>query len=187
MDRPAPHDLELLRRFVNAWDLESGTDELLTTRAAQDTLRGLGLAAAAGRSRHDLDRLVTLREALRHLMLENNGYVLGADSAIEHVNGEYERLGLQLRLGERGTVVTEWSLEQSPADAVAATLLGLHLAAVLDGTWRRLKACPSEACHWAFYDSSRNVSSRWCSMSICGNRSKARTFRQNQQTASSDS
>jgi predicted RNA-binding Zn ribbon-like protein len=46
-----------------------------------------------------------------------------------------------------------------------------------DGTWRRLKACHAETCRWVYYDRSRNESRRWCSMEICGNRSKARSYR----------
>ncbi|MGH3007295.1 MAG: CGNR zinc finger domain-containing protein, partial [Gaiellaceae bacterium] len=41
----------------------------------------------------------------------------------------------------------------------------------------RLKACRAEDCRWAFYDRARNRSRHWCSMAVCGNRTKARTFR----------
>ncbi|MPZ74441.1 MAG: hypothetical protein GEU74_14660 [Nitriliruptorales bacterium] len=51
-------------------------------------------------------------------------------------------------------------------------------AAVADGTWERLKVCRNEACHWAFYDRSRNRSRRWCTMEVCGNREKTQVFRQ---------
>ena len=51
---------------------------------------------------------------------------------------------------------------------------------MVEGTWHRLKACPNPDCEWAFYDRSRNRSSRWCVMSECGNRAKARTFRERQ-------
>ena len=46
-----------------------------------------------------------------------------------------------------------------------------------DGTWPRMKACPNDRCHWAFYDRSRNRSRTWCTMSVCGNRAKARSYR----------
>jgi predicted RNA-binding Zn ribbon-like protein len=49
-----------------------------------------------------------------------------------------------------------------------------------DGTWPRLKACPADACGWAFYDRSRNHSRTWCDMSVCGNRAKARSYRARQ-------
>ena len=46
-----------------------------------------------------------------------------------------------------------------------------------DGTWERLKACRQETCRWLFYDGSRNRSSSWCSMQICGSREKQRAYR----------
>ncbi len=40
-----------------------------------------------------------------------------------------------------------------------------------------MKACPDAHCGWLFYDASRNASSTWCSMSICGNRTKTAAYR----------
>ena len=51
-------------------------------------------------------------------------------------------------------------------------------AAMSDSDWERLKLCGSHTCRWAFFDNSRNHSSRWCRMASCGNRQKARRFRQ---------
>ena len=56
---------------------------------------------------------------------------------------------------------------------VAVTALG----AMADGTWERLKCCRNVACRWSFYDYSRNRSASWCSMQICGNRTKTRAYR----------
>ncbi len=47
---------------------------------------------------------------------------------------------------------------------------------VTGGESRRLKSCGSDACGWLFYDESRSGRRRWCSMSDCGNRAKARRF-----------
>jgi predicted RNA-binding Zn ribbon-like protein len=40
----------------------------------------------------------------------------------------------------------------------------------------RVKECASATCEWVFLDRSRNHSRRWCDMSDCGNRAKARRF-----------
>jgi predicted RNA-binding Zn ribbon-like protein len=56
-------------------------------------------------------------------------------------------------------------------------VLGILAAAAIDGTWQRLKACPNDRCRWLFYDHSRNRSRTWCSMGVCGARSKMRTYR----------
>jgi predicted RNA-binding Zn ribbon-like protein len=74
-------------------------------------------------------------------------------------------------------------------DAALAVIAVIVAAAQIDGNWTRLKACPGldsrgaelggvHRCGWAFYDQSRNQSSNWCSMSVCGQREKAREYRQ---------
>lgn len=48
-------------------------------------------------------------------------------------------------------------------------------------TWpqlRRVKLCAAHDCGWLFIDASRNHSRRWCDMSDCGNRAKAKRFRE---------
>jgi predicted RNA-binding Zn ribbon-like protein len=54
-------------------------------------------------------------------------------------------------------------------------LMAITAQAMLDGSWARLKVCPADGCGWAFYDHSRNQAGRWCSMSVCGGRAKARS------------
>ena len=51
-------------------------------------------------------------------------------------------------------------------------------AAMAEEDWARLKLCDSQSCRWVFYDRSKNHSSRWCKMTSCGNREKARRFRE---------
>jgi len=45
------------------------------------------------------------------------------------------------------------------------------------GLWERLKACRQDTCGWVFFDGSRNRSSSWCSMQVCGGRAKASSYR----------
>jgi predicted RNA-binding Zn ribbon-like protein len=40
----------------------------------------------------------------------------------------------------------------------------------------QVKLCAGEDCGWLFLDASRNQSRRWCSMSDCGNRAKAKRY-----------
>jgi predicted RNA-binding Zn ribbon-like protein len=65
-------------------------------------------------------------------------------------------------------------------DSRAATAFGL-LAPVLwsagdllTGRIDKVKRCANPECGWLFYDDSRAGKRRWCSMSACGNRAKAR-------------
>ena len=49
---------------------------------------------------------------------------------------------------------------------------------------KSVKACQADDCHWAFYDSSRNRSGRWCDMAVCGNREKVRAYRSKRSASS---
>lgn len=49
---------------------------------------------------------------------------------------------------------------------------------LLTGDLRRVKRCPDHNCLWLFYDGSKNMSRRWCSMDECGARDKVRRFRE---------
>ena len=62
-------------------------------------------------------------------------------------------------------------------DGFVERVLGVLAVARIDGTWDRLKACPNDRCRWLFYDHSRNGSRTWCSMDVCGARSKMRAYR----------
>ncbi|MCP2237793.1 CGNR zinc finger domain-containing protein [Prauserella halophila] len=70
-------------------------------------------------------------------------------------------------------------------DAVSAVFTAAMRLTVL-GDWRRIKICPAGDCLWAFYDESRNRSRTWCSMQVCGNRVKARTFRRRTDSAGNE-
>jgi predicted RNA-binding Zn ribbon-like protein len=39
---------------------------------------------------------------------------------------------------------------------------------------KKIRECDASDCYWLFLDNSRNRSRRWCTMSACGNREKAR-------------
>jgi predicted RNA-binding Zn ribbon-like protein len=51
-------------------------------------------------------------------------------------------------------------------------------AGLLIGDRRRIKRCPAHDCLWLFYDSSKNLSRRWCAMDDCGTLEKVRRYRQ---------
>ena len=47
----------------------------------------------------------------------------------------------------------------------------------------RVRQCASDDCNWLFLDRSKNHSRRWCDMTQCGNREKARRSRVRQRAA----
>jgi predicted RNA-binding Zn ribbon-like protein len=172
--------LEIVRQFVNTLDVESGVDELADARRVKawfvehDLLDERARLTAA-----DQRRVVELREALRALLLANNGVPLESD-AVDVLNGFAGRAPLEARFDPTGTIGVTG--HRGGIDGALGQLLAVVVQAVADGTWTRLKACREDECQWAFYDRSRNRSAQWCVMAVCGNRNKARSYRERQRT-----
>jgi predicted RNA-binding Zn ribbon-like protein len=176
---PAPGRLGLVQAFLNSfWDLDGHGDECWPRPAAYGAWlheRGLAPRGAAGPS--DLARALDLREALRALALANHdgAPAPAAEAVLDSIAAEVAPgAGLTPRFADGPPRLDVG--EQGP-DAALALVLGIVLAARWDGSWARLKACPHAHCGWAFYDRSRNRSSQWCSMRICGNRTKGARHR----------
>lgn len=172
----APGQLRLVQAFVNTIDVETGTEELDSPAGLRDWLLSHDLPIAEGPvGVTDLERAVAVRAGLRALALANNGEPLeaGPVEALEAVAAE---LPLALAV-EDGRPTLRAAGARGGAGAALARLLAIVDTAAHDGTWSRLKVCPWHTCQWAFYDSSRNRSGTWCSMEVCGNRAKARTYR----------
>lgn len=170
----APGELERVRDFVNTLDVETGDDALSSPDALRAWLESRGLGPARGASRTDLVAARRLREAIRALLLENNGLSVRKEAALT-LNRTAARAHVGLRFDSGGEVRLEPAARG--VDAALGRLLAIAASAMADGTWTRLKACRADDCHWAFYDHARNHSRHWCSMAVCGNRTKARTYR----------
>jgi predicted RNA-binding Zn ribbon-like protein len=158
--KTAPEPLREVQQFVNSVDLEHDVDWL------PDWLDERGLAG-------ELERARALREALRALVLANNGATLD-QPALELVNAAAARLPLQL--------AADGALRVGVACDALDGVVAIALGAMLDGSWSRLKACRN--CCWSFYDYSPNRSATWCSMQLCGNRTKTRAYRHRRANAS---
>jgi predicted RNA-binding Zn ribbon-like protein len=171
----APGRLALVERFVNTLQVDSERDELATPEGLGAWLFEHALAPTpAGWTSEDVRRAVDLREALRALLLANNGADVDL-AAVATANPLAREAPLAAITDAAGRTRLE-----SLGTGIAVPL-GRLLAAVVeaqaDGSWSRLKACQADDCRWAFYDASRNRSRTWCSMQVCGNRSKARAYR----------
>jgi predicted RNA-binding Zn ribbon-like protein len=174
MSDTAPGALELVRLFVNTIDLEDGREALASPADLAGWLEGHGLARGLSATDADLEAARRLREAFRGLLLENNGVRAREESAAT-LGETADRAGLALRFEAAGRARLEPAA--SGVDAALGRVVAIAAAAMGDGTWSRLKACQADRCGWAFYDHARNRSRRWCSMAVCGNRTKARSYR----------
>ena len=169
----APQPLRLVQEFVNTVDIENGVEELAGPADLAGLLERLGLAGGLRLGERDLRDALEVREALRKLLLGNNGLPVPAEAL-----ATLERAGraghLALRFGNDGALLVA---EAPGLDGALGTLAAVVFTAMENGTWTRLKACRRDVCHWVYYDRSRNRSSTWCSMSVCGNRTKTRRYR----------
>jgi predicted RNA-binding Zn ribbon-like protein len=178
-DRSAPGRLELVRAFVNTRDIEAGVEELDSPVAATGWLRSAGLLEPTeDLTTGDYHRVIAAREALRALLVAHANNQPAHD-AIAELNAVIDRAGLRNRLLSPDAATIEVSAQG--VDAALGELLTIVLATIAAGTWSRLKACRSANCHWAFYDASKNRSSRWCYMRLCGAQAKREAFRRRHQ------
>ena len=173
---PAPEPLRLVQAFVNTVDIENGIEELTDADALRDVLVRIGALprAASPLADEDVAKAVELREALRRLLLVNAGEEADSEAlAVLERASASARLSIRFERDSRSTLVPS----AGGLDGAVGRILAVVYTSMADGTWRRLKACPRDVCGWIFYDRSRNSSSRWCSMSVCGNRTKLRRYR----------
>jgi predicted RNA-binding Zn ribbon-like protein len=171
----AAGDLGLIQAFVNTVDLQDGPEELTDPNTLKTWLVAKGLMESSQAvEAADLKHAIALREAIRGVIGANSGaHVYPVDVAT--LNGAAAASGLRMRFGAD----SKPRLEPGVSGVVGAMgrIVATLYSAMEGESWTRLKLCGSSTCRWAFYDRSKNHSSRWCKMASCGNREKARRFR----------
>ena len=178
--QPAPGRLELVRAFVNTNNRERQLDQLADPEGLRAWLQEHGLLRPGETvDPADLQRARSVREALRTLLLANNGAPPDPEPT-ETLNRAARRARLVVSFDQLGRA----SLTPAAAgvDGALGELLASVYTAMAEGSWHRLKACRDDVCQWAFYDASKNRSGAWCTMADCGNRAKARAYRERQKT-----
>lgn len=172
----APDALELVREFINTWDLERATDTLGDLHGLRAWLSSHDLLDPSVKlTENDRAQVVRAREALRALARCNAGRPLDPEASIVLDRLSHDA-DLRIRYGSDGSQTLAPRQDGSINQALGS-ILAIAGTAALDGTWKRLKVCPAQNCLWAFYDHSRNRSGVWCQMAECGNRSKVRMYR----------
>ena len=173
---PAPPPLDLVQDFVNTEIAVWAVDDIATPEALAEWLRARDLVSdTAVVDAGSFVRARELRRVLRELAMRNTR---GARPDAE-LQAEFAHIASQaharFELGEEGELLLE-PVHDGVNGALTEILARVHDAQA-SGFWRRLKSCPGPHCGWLFYDASRNASSTWCSMSICGNRTKTAAYR----------
>ena len=163
----APGSLALVEEFMRTRNEITSAADLDRWRAAH------GLPGEVGPRTYD--RALRLREAVRSLMLANNGGRTDP-AAVDTLNAEITACGLRPEIAPDGTHL-RWAATGAASDRLLAPLLSAVITAMTDGTWPRMKACAADDCHYAFYDHTRNRSARWCDVSGCGVNTRMRAYR----------
>jgi len=167
--RSAPGELERVRRFVNTRQVRGGIDLLSDTAGLAEWFANEDLAPPAVR--------VTRAELGRAIVLAAHGTGASVPAhATRTLDTAARRARLRLHFDDEGgaSLVSE----AATVDGALGRLLAIVHDAIAHGTWTRLKACREHDCGWAFYDHTKNRSGAWCSMDGCGNRAKARAYRE---------
>ena len=172
-----PHaQLDLVRDYVNTLDLETGIDRLSSPDELAMWFSEQGLVHdLVEPTEGELGDALAVREAIRELLLANNAVEANTEAASKTLEEAGRKAGVGLRFEDGRPVL-------APDGEGARGAIGRIVATVAElaptDEWKRLKGCRDESCRFAFYDQSRNRSRAWCSMEVCGNREKARSFRE---------
>jgi predicted RNA-binding Zn ribbon-like protein len=173
--QPAPGDLGLVQAFVNTADLEAGVDQLSDSAGLSDWLLDRGLIEEGSSvTDADLRLVIQVREALRALAMANHEGE-SDEQTVQALNRVAGSARVTVRFEGAGRARLEPQLPG--VDGAIGRILGIVYTAMVQGTWRRLKACRRSSCRWLYFDRSKNRSSSWCAMAVCGNREKARAYR----------
>ncbi|HKC10644.1 MAG TPA: ABATE domain-containing protein [Vicinamibacteria bacterium] len=169
--RPTSHPRELLSSYADllAWGEQAALLSPGQARRLRDRARRRGGEAEAARR-----RALLLREALYSLFSAAAAGRAVPPRALRLLNDALPRALARLRIvGGRGALGWGWSAE-TEFDRVLWPVIRSAGELLASPARERLRECAAPNCAWLFLDASRNRSRRWCDMSVCGNRAKAR-------------
>jgi predicted RNA-binding Zn ribbon-like protein len=125
----------------------------------------------------EVSKLRRVRDWLREISAEltDNGTVSDANLELLNYRANSVQGGRLLSRDSGG----ELSLVFTPHRTMAASQLVItRFQELVSGMGEaRLRLCANPMCKWAFYDSTKNRSRKWCDSQECGNVMKARAFR----------
>ena len=121
--------------------------------------------------------LRTAFEALLHRKRITSEWVEPVNEILRVTEGHDE-----LVFGDR-----DWKIEfvarEGGLEWLLAAVARSAAETIAEGPHARLRLCANPRCGLFFYDTSRTRRRRWCSMTVCGNRSKVAAFARRQASA----
>jgi predicted RNA-binding Zn ribbon-like protein len=150
------------------WALRAGV-------LAEDEAEPLFAAARAdaGEAERVFARAIALREAIFRIFDAAGSGTAVEEADLAVLNAELAAAGAHLRVTQADEGFG-WGWEGEGLDRVLWPVARAAAELLTRGDLSRIGQCSGETCQWLYLDTSRNHSRRWCSMSDCGNRAKAR-------------
>jgi predicted RNA-binding Zn ribbon-like protein len=171
LERNAPGQLEIVRRFVNTQSWETGAEILASARelGVWATSEGVPVGSVSAK---DLSQALRIRQILR-TAIESRTSPVALDSIAASTYVRISFAPPRLEPQRRGV------------QGLFGALLIAAWSSVNDGTWDRLMACHNEHCRWIVYDHSKSKTVQWCSDKACGSRARAQRYRDRQRASGS--
>lgn len=167
---------------VTGEDLHSFAHLLEWARQARllDDAEVAALAATAAEDHGAADAIytdaLTIREMIYRLFTAAMGEHAAEEADVEGFNIALTATLQNARVAHDAEgFYRMWRQDVLPLDRPLWPILDSAAGLLISpGVLKRLRHCDGQRCDWLFIDNSRNHSRRWCSMSGCGNRAKAR-------------
>ncbi len=172
-DRPSEEPRELLTSYADLVRFAEDTGVVSPEVAGELVSNGNDDPNSAEQA---LREARALREAIHDVVWARIKKHPAPPSSFAELNRHLQEMLRHLRLVPGGRHF-EWQFEESstlesilwPIARSAADLLASDQV-------QFIRACSSKSCQWLFLDTSKNHRRRWCSMQVCGNRTKVRRF-----------
>ncbi len=175
--RDRPDDELVSYPALVGWAAEQGildpsVSRRLRRRAAEDEGAAARVLAAG----------IELRRLLYRIFSAVGTGTPPAEADVQALNALLPEANRRLRLVRTGRGFSwDWRDDPEPAlDRVLWPIVRSAAQLLTADELSRVRLCDADDCGWLFVDASRNRSRRWCDMSDCGNRAKARRYRQRQ-------
>jgi len=162
---------ELLLAVLNSTPIVGGTsrDDLANLESAREWLTGAGGLGTEAELSHLLRARVALQGIVRgNVPASALGPLLRGVTYVPQVGGDII-----------------WTLSVTPERKLAVRVI-LAWDAIVKASPGRLRPCANDECRLFLIDRSTANRARWCSMSVCGNRMKARRHYQRTRGANRD-
>ena len=124
-----------------------------------------------------MEQAMSIQDAIYHIVSASIKGKAAPPRDLEILNTAFLRaLPYQRVIFTKGAFQWAWITDEDRLDRVLWPILRSTADLLTSDHIDRVKKCGG--CGWLFLDTSKNASRRWCTMSVCGNRDKARRYQQ---------